>query len=105
MACEPIIQYRAAWHQKKRASAIVGLTALWNPSLPAPFGRFKPVAHSFLFATYHLESPWMIPVRTIGLLPLIYVTSYTKSVRPGIIAHCLVNLANFVESISNRVRS
>ena len=75
------------------------------PRMPRQFGRFGPIAHSFLFSVYHFDSPWMIPVRTLGLLPLIYTTVHTKNVRPGIIAHCLVNLVNFAESISSRVRS
>lgn len=75
------------------------------PRMPEKFGKGKPLIHSFLFAVYHFDTPWLIPVRTVGLLPLIYVTLFSKSVTPGIIAHCLVNLANFVESISNRVRS
>ena len=75
------------------------------PRMPRQFGRLGPVAHSFLFSVYHFDSPWMIPVRTLGLLPLIYTTLHTKSVRPGVLAHCLVNLANFAESISSRVRS
>ena len=73
------------------------------PRMPRQFGRLKPVAHSFLFAVYHFDTPWMIPVRTLGILPLIYTTIHTQSVRPGIVAHCLVNLANFLEAASRRV--
>ena len=73
------------------------------PRMPRQFGRFKPVAHSFLFAVYHFDTPWMIPVRTLGILPLIYVTIRTHSVRPAIVAHCLVNLANFFEAASKRI--
>ena len=75
------------------------------PRMPSRFGRLKPVAHSLLFSIYHFRKPWMIPVRTLGLLPLIYTTIHTRSVRPGIIAHCLVNLANFSDSISRRIGS
>ena len=70
------------------------------PRMPSRFGRLKPVAHSLLFSIYHFHTPWMIPVRTLGLLPLIYITIHTHSVRPGIIAHCLVNLANFWVKVS-----
>ncbi|MDE0348765.1 MAG: CPBP family intramembrane metalloprotease [Gammaproteobacteria bacterium] len=73
------------------------------PRMPTRFGRLKPAAHSLLFAMYHLDTPWMIPVRTLGILPLIYATMHTHSVRPGIAAHCLVNLANFSESVSLRI--
>ena len=73
------------------------------PRMPNRFGHLKPVAHSLLFATYHFGSPWFIPVRTLGLLPLIYATIYTGNVRPGIIAHCMVNLANFADAVSRRI--
>ena len=73
------------------------------PRMPRQFGRLKPAAHSFLFAVYHFDTPWMIPVRTLGILPLIYTTIHTHSVRPGIVAHCLVNLANFADSIARRI--
>jgi len=73
------------------------------PRMPSQFGRLRPAVHSLLFAVYHFDTPWMIPVRTLGLLPLIYTTMYTRSVRPSIVAHCLVNLANFAESVSRRL--
>ena len=75
------------------------------PRMPSQFGRLGPAAHSLLFSTYHFDTPWMIPVRTLGLLPLIYTTIHTHSVHPGIVAHCLVNLANFSDSISKRIGS
>ncbi len=75
------------------------------PRMPSQFGRFKPVAHSLLFAMYHIDKPWLMPVRALGLLPLIYTTIHTRSVRPGIIAHCLVNLANFSDALSRRIGS
>ncbi|MDE0464005.1 MAG: type II CAAX endopeptidase family protein [Caldilineaceae bacterium] len=75
------------------------------PRMPSQFGRFKPVAHSVLFALYHIDKPWLMPVRALGLLPLIYTTIHTNSVRPGIVAHCLVNLANFSDAISKRIGS
>lgn len=68
------------------------------PRMPEAFGKSGPVAHSFLFAAYHFDTPWMIPVRTLGLLPLIFVTKRFKSVLPGIVAH---GMANSVDIISN----
>ena len=73
------------------------------PRMPGQFGRLKPTIHSLLFSIYHFDAPWMIPARTLGILPLIYTTIHTRSVRPGIVAHCLVNLADFVDSISRRI--
>ena len=73
------------------------------PRMPSQFGRLKPAAHSLFFSVYHFDAPWMIPVRTLGILPLIYTTIHTHSVRPGLIAHCLVNLADFIDSISERI--
>ena len=75
------------------------------PRMPSQFGRLRPAAHSLLFSVYHFDTPWMIPVRTLGLLPLVYTTLHTRSVRPGIVAHCLVNLANFGEYVASRIGS
>lgn len=75
------------------------------PRMPSQLGRLKPAAHSLLFSIYHFDTPWMIPVRTLGILPLIYTTIHTHSVCPGIISRCLVNLANFSDSIARRVGS
>lgn len=73
------------------------------PRMPSKFGRLGPVAHSLLFSIYHFHTPWMIPARTLGILPLIYTTIHTRSVQPGIVAHCVVNLSNFVDSIAQRI--
>ena len=75
------------------------------PRMPTQFGCLGPAVHSLLFSIYHFDKPWLIPVRTLGILPLIYTTFHTRSVRPGIVAHCLVNLANFSDSISRRIGS
>lgn len=75
------------------------------PRMPKRFGRLGPAVHSLLFSIYHFDKPWLIPVRTLGILPLIYTTIHTQNVRPGIVAHCLVNLANFSDSISRRIGS
>ena len=72
------------------------------PRMPLSLGKSGPAVHSLLFAIYHFDTPWMIPVRTVGLLPLIYVTLHTRSTKPAILAHCLVNLADFVTVVSNR---
>lgn len=75
------------------------------PRMPSRFGRLKPVAHSLLFSIYHFDTPWMIPARTLGILPLIYTAIHTQSVRPAIVAHCSVNLANFSDAVSRRIGS
>ena len=53
-------------------------------------GKFAPLLHSFLFALYHVFTPWMIITRTIGLLPLIY-TVRKKNLYVGIGLHILMN--------------
>ena len=44
-----------------------------------------------LFAVYHFFSIWMVPVRIIALVPLVFLVWKTRSVAVGIIAHCLLN--------------
>jgi membrane protease YdiL (CAAX protease family) len=46
--------------------------------------------HSFLFAAYHVWTPWMFITRTIGMLPLIIAVK-KKNIFIGIIAHILLN--------------
>lgn len=52
--------------------------------------------HSFLFALYHVWTPWMIITRTIGVYPLIYIVNKKKSIKIGIISHILVNTLDFI---------
>lgn len=58
--------------------------------LPRMPGKFAPLLHSFLFAAYHVFTPWMILTRTLGLLPLVYAVR-RKNIYVGIIVHILVN--------------
>jgi len=46
--------------------------------------------HSFLFAAYHVWTPWMFITRTIVMLPLIIAVK-KKNIYVGIIAHILLN--------------
>ena len=46
--------------------------------------------HSFLFAAYHVWTPWMFITRIIGMLPLIIAVK-KKNIYVGIIAHILLN--------------
>lgn len=61
-------------------------------------GKFGPLLHSFLFAVYHIFTPWMILTRTIGLLPLVYVVR-RKNIYVGIIVHILLNSIDVVTGI------
>jgi membrane protease YdiL (CAAX protease family) len=67
--------------------------------MPVAFGRAGPVVHSFLFAVYHIAEPWMIPVRTLGLLPLIFATRYARSIVPAVLSHMLVNAQGAIASV------
>lgn len=69
------------------------------PRMPVAFGRAGPVVHSFLFAVYHIAEPWMIPVRTLGLLPLIFATRYARSIVPAVLSHMLVNAQGAIASV------
>jgi membrane protease YdiL (CAAX protease family) len=54
--------------------------------------------HSFLFAAYHIFSPWMIIARTLGFLPILFGTT-KKNIYIGIIVHILCNSVGFVTGI------
>jgi len=66
--------------------------------LPRMNGKSGPLLHSFLFAAYHVFTPWMIITRTIGLLPLIYAVKH-KNIYVGIIVHILLNTIDVVAGI------
>jgi hypothetical protein len=66
--------------------------------LPRMKGKSGPLLHSFLFAAYHVFTPWMIITRTIGLLPLIYAVKH-KNIYIGIIVHILLNTIDVVAGI------
>jgi membrane protease YdiL (CAAX protease family) len=66
--------------------------------LPRMKGRFATLLHSFLFAAYHIFSPWMIITITLGLLPLVFGVK-KKNIYIGIIAHILGNSVSLVTGI------
>ena len=66
--------------------------------LPRMKGRFATLLHSFLFAAYHIFSPWMIITITLGLLPLIFGVK-KKNIYIGIIVHILSNSVGFITGI------
>jgi membrane protease YdiL (CAAX protease family) len=66
--------------------------------LPRMKGRFAPLFHTFLFAAYHVFTPWMIITRTLGVLPLVFGVK-KKNIYIGIIVHILVDLVNVVTGI------
>jgi len=58
-------------------------------------GKYAEVTHSFLFAAYHVFTPWMIISRTVGLLPLIIAVK-KKNIYIGIIVHVLLNAMDVI---------
>ena len=62
-------------------------------------GKWAPLLHSFLFALYHVFTPWMIVTRTIGMLPLIYAVK-KRNLYVSIIVHILLNLVDVVIGVS-----
>ena len=58
--------------------------------LPRTPSKLPALLHTFLFATYHIWTPWMIITRTIGILPLVYAVK-KKNILVGILAHIIIN--------------
>lgn len=69
------------------------------PRMPRLKG-WTPILHSFLFALYHMWTPWMVITRTIGLLPLIYIVQRKKNIYLGIIIHCLANVIDIIVGVA-----
>lgn len=65
------------------------------PRIPN-LGGFDKLLHSFLFACYHMWTPWIIVSRTIFMLPFIYVVSYKKNLYIAFIVHSTVNAIDFI---------
>jgi membrane protease YdiL (CAAX protease family) len=66
--------------------------------LPRMKGKFAILFHSFLFAAYHIFSPWMIITITLGFLPILFGTT-KKNIYIGIIVHILCNSVGFITGI------
>lgn len=64
------------------------------PRMPSRLKRRTEIIHSGLFALYHTWTPWMVIVRTFGVLPVIYAVKKKENIFIGIIAHCLLNSAD-----------
>jgi len=66
--------------------------------LPRVPGRTSLILHSFLFALYHVFTPWMFITRTLGMLPLAYAVK-KKNILIGIIVHILVNSIDVISGV------
>jgi membrane protease YdiL (CAAX protease family) len=62
-------------------------------------GKWAPLLHSFLFAVYHVFTPWMIITRTVGMLPLVYAVQ-RRNLYISIIVHILVNFIDVIVGVS-----
>ncbi len=69
------------------------------PRMPEWLKGWSPLVNSFLFALYHTWSPWMIVVRTIGLLPMIYIVKRERNIYLGMAVHILANLVDVITVI------
>lgn len=54
-------------------------------------GKWAPLLHSFLFALYHIWTPWKFVSRTLGILPLTYAVRW-RNLNLAIVVHMLVDL-------------
>ena len=62
-------------------------------------GKRAPLLHSFLFALYHVFTPWMILTRTLGMLPLVYAVR-RRNLALSIIVHVMVNAIDVIAGVS-----
>ena len=66
------------------------------PRMPTRLGRTAPLAHTVLFAFYHMWTLWLTPTRILAVLPLTYITLRTRSILPAVVAHIVLNLIDVV---------
>ena len=65
------------------------------PRMPSRLKGWTEIIHSGFFALYHTWTPWMVIVRTFGVLPTIYAVKKKENILIGIVAHCLLNSIDF----------
>ena len=51
---------------------------------------------SLLFVIYYFWTPWLIPLRLLAILPMVYFAWWKKSFHIGVVAHCTLNLVSDV---------
>jgi uncharacterized protein len=56
------------------------------------FGRAAPVLNTVLFLLYHFWTPWQVPARVVGLLPMTWLTWRERSIQLSIATHVTINL-------------
>jgi membrane protease YdiL (CAAX protease family) len=59
-------------------------------------GWAAPLVSSLLMVLYHFWSPWLIPLRLVAILPMVYFVWWKKNFYIGVIAHCALNLVSDV---------
>ena len=69
------------------------------PRMPSKLQNYTVIIHSGLFAMYHTWTPWMFFIRTLALLPLIYIVKRKENILIGIIAHCILNSFDFIAAM------
>ncbi len=62
-------------------------------------GKWSPLLHSFLFALYHMWTPWMLLTRTLGTLPLVWAARQ-KSLYLSIAVHITINTVDLIMGIA-----
>jgi membrane protease YdiL (CAAX protease family) len=58
----------------------------------AYLGWAAPLVASLLMVVYHFWSPWLIPLRLVAILPMVYFVWWKKNFYIGVIVHCTLNL-------------
>lgn len=66
----------------------------------AHLGTWAVPFHSFLFALYHLVTPWQIVTRTLTTIPLAYTARRTESLIPSVVVHALANSVGVMAGIA-----
>ncbi len=61
-------------------------------------GKWSPLLHSFLFALYHMWTPWLLLTRTLGTLPLVWAAQ-RKSLYLSMAVHVALNTVDLITGI------
>ena len=55
------------------------------------FGGWAPLIGAVLFSLYHFWSPWLVLVRFLAILPMVYAVWWKRNITIGVVSHVLLN--------------
>jgi membrane protease YdiL (CAAX protease family) len=55
--------------------------------------------HAFLFALFHVWTPWLVVARTVALIPFTLIVQRTRNIYIAIIMHMIINVLDLTAGV------